>query len=66
MLIAGVIDQPCLRIEEGINVSTSKNSELHKRPQVCTFCLADAKNNYVRNLYTIYRYAKKNLLQNNY
>lgn len=41
VLVAGPIDQPCLRIDDSGGVyGTSHWADSRTRPQVCTFCLA--------------------------
>ncbi|XP_015610036.1 basic helix-loop-helix transcription factor scleraxis isoform X1 [Cephus cinctus] len=41
VLVAGAIDQPCLRLEENnLSPLMSKLGDSQSRPQVCTFCLA--------------------------
>ncbi|XP_017797789.1 PREDICTED: transcription factor 15-like [Habropoda laboriosa] len=41
VLVAGPVDQPCLRIEDSGRVyGTNHWADSHARPQVCTFCLA--------------------------
>ena len=41
VLVAGPIDQPCLRVENSSGLyRTDHWTDLRKRPQVCTFCLA--------------------------
>ncbi|XP_017759298.1 PREDICTED: transcription factor 15-like [Eufriesea mexicana] len=41
VLVAGPIDQPCLRVEDNSGVyGTNHWTDSQTRPQVCTFCLA--------------------------
>ncbi|XP_033225649.1 basic helix-loop-helix transcription factor scleraxis-like isoform X2 [Belonocnema kinseyi] len=42
VLVAGAIDQPCLR-KENHSYQINHWDESQKRPQVCTFCLANHK-----------------------